>query len=111
MDDGSTDAKLVEYMDNYAKDARVTVIRNEMNKGIAFALNTGMQAAREISGVQYIARMDSDDICFKERIKQQVCYMELNPNIDICGTNMIILRQNSEPRVITMPCLDQLIRF
>ena len=61
--------------------------------------------------VQYIARMDSDDICFKDRLMAQVNYMELNPSIDICGTSMIILRQNSEPRVITMPSHDAIIRF
>lgn len=31
VDDGSTDAKLIEYMDNYAKDSRVTLVRLESN--------------------------------------------------------------------------------
>lgn len=92
VDDGSTDTKLLEYMDNYSKDPRITLVRLDCNKGISNALNIGMQAAKDIPTVQYIARMDSDDICFKDRIKAQVSYMELNPSIDICGTNMIILR-------------------
>ena len=55
--------------------------------------------------------MDSDDICFKDRLMAQVSFMEMNPSIDICGTSMIILRQNTEPRVITMPSNDAIIRF
>lgn len=111
VDDGSTDPKLLQHMENYReKDQRVKLISNEKNSGIAHSLNVGLAAAREIPGVQYIARMDSDDICFKDRLMAQVNFMELNPSIDVCGTSMIILRQNSEPRVITMPSYDPIIR-
>lgn len=79
-------------MDNYAKDRRVTLITNETNKGIAFSINLGIKVAKEMPNVTYIARMDSDDICFKDRLMAQVSYMELNSSIDICGTSMIILR-------------------
>lgn len=48
--------------------------------------------AKDMPNVGYIARMDSDDICFKDRLMAQVSFLELNPNIDICGTSMIILR-------------------
>lgn len=37
--------------------------------------------------------------------------MEMNPAIDICGTNMIILRQNSEPKIISHPSHDAIIRL
>lgn len=70
VDDGSTDAKLLEHMDKYGKDHRVTVIRHATNRGISAALNTGIQMAKDLPGVQYIARMDSDDICFKDRLLQ-----------------------------------------
>jgi glycosyltransferase involved in cell wall biosynthesis len=92
VDDGSTDAKLIHHMDNYVKDRRVTLITNETNRGIAFSINLGIKVAKEIQNITYIARMDSDDICFKDRLMAQVSFMELNPSIDICGTSMIILR-------------------
>lgn len=79
-------------MENYGKDSRVTLLKNETNRGIAFSLNLGIQMAKDLPNVTYIARMDSDDICFKDRLMAQVSYMELNPSIDICGTSMIILR-------------------
>jgi len=37
--------------------------------------------------------------------------MEMNPSIEICGTNMIILKQNSEPKIISLPSHDQIIRL
>jgi hypothetical protein len=37
--------------------------------------------------------------------------MEFNPHVDVCGTNMIILKQNSEPKIISMPTNDSLIRL
>lgn len=92
VDDGSTDVKLIQHMDNYEKYPKVTLIRNPSNKGIAFSLNAGIQIAKDMPNVQYIARMDSDDICFKDRLMAQVSFMDLNPSVDICGTSMIILR-------------------
>ena len=68
------------------------LVKNPVNKGVAFSLNVGIQTARDLPDVKFIARMDSDDICFKDRLMAQVSFLELNPNIDICGTSMIILR-------------------
>ncbi len=42
VDDGSTDAKLIHYMENYSKDHRVTLVKNETNQGIAVSLNLGI---------------------------------------------------------------------
>lgn len=55
--------------------------------------------------------MDSDDISLKDRLLVQVNFMEANPDVDICGTSMLILKQNSEPKVIAMPTLDSIIRL
>ena len=82
------------------------LVKNPVNKGVAFSLNVGIQTARDLPDVKFIARMDSDDICLKDRLLQQVNFMELNPQVDICGTNMIILKQNSEPKIISMPSHD-----
>ena len=55
-------------MDLYSKDRRVTLIRNEQNQGIAYSLNLGIKMAKEMPNVMFVARMDSDDICFKDRL-------------------------------------------
>lgn len=55
------------------------LVKNPVNKGVAFSLNVGIQTAGDLPDVKFIARMDSDDICFKDRLLQQVNFMELNP--------------------------------
>jgi glycosyltransferase involved in cell wall biosynthesis len=57
-------------MDSYSKDLRVVIVRNDTNKGVAFSLNLGIKVAKDLPRVQYIARMDSDDLCFKDRLLQ-----------------------------------------
>jgi hypothetical protein len=37
--------------------------------------------------------------------------MESNPDIDICGSSMLIMKLNTEPKVISMPTIDPLIRY
>ena len=106
VDDGSTDPKMIEVLEKYGKDSRITIIRNKENMGIAYSLNLGIEQAANMPSVKYIARMDSDDISLKDRILTQVQFMERNPSIDVCGTAMIILRQNAEPRVVCMPTHD-----
>jgi glycosyltransferase involved in cell wall biosynthesis len=51
VDDGSTDAKLLQHIDNYGKDPRVTIVKNSSNKGIAFSLNSGIQVAKGLPNV------------------------------------------------------------
>ena len=71
------DEKIIE---NY-KDNRIKIIRHTKNEGIAKSLNEAINMAKG----KYIARMDSDDISLKNRIKMQVQYMEKNKNIMVCG--------------------------
>ena len=57
INDGATDGtkKIIESYN----DSRIRLICQE-NKGVAEALNTGLQFARG----EFIARFDGDDICF-----------------------------------------------
>ncbi len=76
--DGDLENKaIVEKYD----DKRIKVIFNKKNMGLPYSLNKGI----ELSSGEYILRMDSDDISFKNRIEQQVAFMENNKEIDIAG--------------------------
>jgi glycosyltransferase involved in cell wall biosynthesis len=57
VNDGSTDDTLAVI--SSFNDARIRVI-NQTNKGVAAALNNGLQHAQ----APYIARFDADDICY-----------------------------------------------
>ena len=64
----------IKYEDN-----RIRLIRNTQNKGLTVTLNIALQEAKG----DYVARMDADDICFKNRIKRQVLYMNSHEEIDV----------------------------
>lgn len=90
VDDGSTDQTRVLYTS--INDERLRVTRFENNKGLIDALNTGIAK----STGKYIARMDSDDISFPNRISEQVRFMEKNPQVGVLGSSFIIDRNGKK---------------
>ena len=53
------------------------VCRNQVNEGLAAALNYGLSMCK----YDLVARMDADDICVSDRFEVQVKFMELNPHV------------------------------
>lgn len=87
VDDGSTD-KTSAILAQYArKDARIKVITNKENLGVAASLNKALKMARG----QYIARMDADDISLPERLEKQVEFLAKNPNIVAVGCQVEVI--------------------
>lgn len=85
VNDGSTDKKIIELLENYAKKYnKIRIIENENNIGLTKSLNKGVRASKG----KYIVRMDSDDISCPDRIGKQFAYMEQHPEIDILGTDI-----------------------
>ncbi len=80
IDDGSTDDSK-ELIQSYT-DPRIKLICNEANMGLPRSLNKGFEICRG----EYIARMDSDDICLPDRFAEQVAYLNDNPEVIVCGT-------------------------
>jgi hypothetical protein len=81
IDDGSTDGT-GDIIDCLAgDDSRIRLVRQD-NQGLVATLNRGCALA---SG-KYIARMDGDDASFPTRFEKQVCFLEANPKVGICGT-------------------------
>lgn len=80
VDDGSEDES-IQVIESY-HDHRIRLIRNEHD--FIGSLNLLLQEAKG----KYIARMDSDDIMFPDRLLIQFNYMEENPDLDILGGGM-----------------------
>ncbi|WP_143414819.1 glycosyltransferase family 2 protein [Geobacillus sp. E263] len=80
VDDCSTD-NTVNVINSF-KDERIKLIRKKENSGVAASLNLGLQNATG----KYVARMDADDICERERLQVQYEYMENNEDVVIVGT-------------------------
>ena len=83
IDDGSTDNS-IEIIKSYA-DKRIRLICKKENSGIVDALNIGLDAAVG----KYVIRMDGDDISVSKRFQILVDYMEVNPNICVCSSDML----------------------
>ena len=91
-DDGSTDntynvAKRLADSDN-----RITLIKNDSNKGLNITLNNCLSYA---SG-EYIARMDGDDDCFPERFQKQIDFLKSQSEFDIVSSPMIFFDESGD---------------
>ncbi|MCM1984034.1 glycosyltransferase [Lyngbya confervoides] len=81
-------------------DDRIRIIRNSENRGVGYCAWLGMCEARG----EYVIRMDSDDICFPDRIEKQIDFLEQNPEIDIVGAAAIeIDDQGNQGKLRQMP--------
>ncbi len=78
IDDGSTDATL-EIAEQFAReDDRVLVLSDPVNRGAAWALKTGFEAARG----EYLGQVDSDDLLEGSALEKTVVVLESSPD---CG--------------------------
>jgi hypothetical protein len=74
------------------------------NKGLVATLNEGLQLARG----QWIARMDADDIAYRDRFSRQLEWLE-RTNADICGT-WVRFFGTSDHRILKHPVSDSAIK-
>lgn len=105
--DGSTD-NTKEKIDNI-KDNRIRFIHNEVNKGLYYARNACLQAARG----KYIAILDSDDIAMADRLKIQYEFMEKNVAVALCGSNAKIINSRGDvisDRLNKLPLKENILK-
>jgi len=82
VDDGSQDGATQRL----PADARLRLLQ-QPPRGIVAALNHGMAQARGA----YLARMDADDLCRRERLGAQLALLAAEPGVMICGTRVELL--------------------
>lgn len=80
------DGPLTEELENvicqYNDLLPLSVFALEKNLGLGEALHFGLLHC----SYEYVARMDSDDICVRERFEKQAKSFLANPNLDIIGS-------------------------
>lgn len=78
VDDGSTDdsCSVIESI----KDPRIKLYRLEQNEHISHVTNYGFQ---KVTGA-YLARIDSDDIWYPQKLEKQITFLKNNPEYKIC---------------------------
>jgi len=69
------------------------LIRNPVNRGLAFSLNELIDA---LDDEAYVLRMDADDICLPDRVEVQTRFMEQHPEILMCGSSIQEFRDRPE---------------
>jgi glycosyltransferase involved in cell wall biosynthesis len=81
VDDGSQKPVVVRHQTGQ----EIVVLRHDVNRGIAHALNTGLAyiVGREIP---YVARIDNGDRCAPGRLARQRDFLEQNPSVHLVGS-------------------------
>lgn len=84
VDDGSTDRSPEILRTMAQQDRRIRVV-TQANGGIVAALNTAIDHARG----EYIARMDADDVSFRDRLAFQVSYLDQHGDVVLVGGHAV----------------------
>lgn len=83
--DGGIPNEIEAYLDECTNNGQIySINKREANKGLAYSLNELLDIVLK-ENYTYIARMDADDICVKNRLELQCDYMDNNKNVDVCG--------------------------
>lgn len=77
------DAVLNEYVS--AEPSLYTIVPLETNRGLGLALAEGILHCKN----ELVARMDTDDICRKDRFELQLAEFQKEPQLDICGSHIV----------------------
>ncbi len=96
VDDGSDQP--ITATNIYIKElpSKLHIIRHPINKGITYALNTGLKWIIENTNSKYIARLDCSDICHPTRFFKQLAYLNTHPETGLLGSWCIFQQQGSK---------------
>ena len=93
VDDASTDSTAHLLSLAASQDSRIRLLRNDTQRGVTFSL---MRAIHSLEpSVEYIARMDGDDISQPDRLRLQLSHMRQQPHIHVLGTAVNLLSASS----------------
>lgn len=106
--DGTIGEKLYKCLKQYEQEKRVNIIYFPENRGLAVVLNDLLILCKE-ANIEYIARMDADDISVPNRLANQVNYLLLHPEVDVVGGRIEEINEQSERngKSVTYPLTHQ----
>lgn len=99
-DDCSIDNTYEKLCDWGKKDNRIKVLKNKTNSRAAYTRNRCIEVAQG----EYIAQIDDDDYCARDRIEKQVDFLEQNYKYSFVGSKIYIFDEDgiwrtSEPKL------------
>lgn len=102
VDDNNSDAEILNCIGRFEdEDSRIRIVSTTENKGIASALNLGIQEAKG----PLIVRMDADDIARPDLLKTHYHYFKAYPERNICGVQIELFSesriwQSNHPKIV-----------
>lgn len=96
-DDASMDNTYKIACELTETDSRIKLLRNEKNLTLAPTLNRCLTVAKG----NYIARMDGDDLCPKNRLEKEVAFLEQNSQYALVSCQMELFDSAGTYRTIT----------
>lgn len=94
VNDGS-DENHTKYLEDslkwFSDNSRFTKVvyhKHFPNSGTAFSNNIGIIKCSN----DLIFKMDSDDVMISDRLKTQINFMDQNPDVNVCGSNMKLFK-------------------
>lgn len=86
--DGPIEGELYSCLKKYSSYSQIRSIYFPKNRGLASVLNDLIKICRK-EGVDFIARMDADDISLPYRLERQLCFLLAHPEIDVVGGSIM----------------------
>ena len=80
--DGAINDELQNVVDKFIDDIPVEIVQLEKNRGLSEALNIGLRHCSN----DWVVRMDTDDVCYPERLEKLSEFISANPKKDIVGS-------------------------
>lgn len=106
--DGPISDEVNDIIKSYQIDKRVIPVEFRENRGLAIVLNNLIDKAFN-DGIQYLARMDADDISLPDRFEKQINFLLENREIDVVGGAITEIDENgmSRNKTIIYPATHQ----
>lgn len=105
--DGFINDELKAVIDKFINDIPIEIVQLERNRGLSEALNIGLNHCNN----DWVVRMDTDDICYPERLEKLSEYILSNPSTDIVGSFAKKIDENGDTGdIIKVPISSDKIR-
>lgn len=104
--DGPVGSLLESVVSRWENRLPVRRVQLEKNIGLGLALSEGMKHC----SYEYIARMDTDDICLPHRFQRQMTFMVENSDVALLGSAVIEFDEEGQHRLKRLPELHDEIK-
>lgn len=95
--DGPVGDRIKNLLQSFDNHQKLSIVWFKENRGLACVLNDLLEMCFK-DGVDYIARMDADDISLLDRIEKQVSFLDNHPDIDVVGGAIAEIDENGNSR-------------